>query len=128
MIHVKQQYMKYSKEKIRQILQERSELERTSVVKEFEDIKDDDQRAAELLKKQMGIGRWAGGKNLQKYDADRFEFESEQRLRMGIMDDPVDPLLLEGAGPPAVNDFGFGAGGGGAEEGYDVEQDTADNA
>jgi hypothetical protein len=126
-LHMKQQVFKYTKENIRQILQQRAELERTSVVKEFEDIKDDDLRAAELMKKNLRIGRWGVGKNLQKYDADLFEFESEQRARMGIADAPVDPLLLEGAAAPAAEDFGLGGGGGG-EEGYAVEQDDAENA
>jgi len=125
LIHMKRQVFKYDKETIRRILQERAELERTSVVKEFEDIKDDDQRAAELIKKGFRIGRWGVGKNLQKYDSDLFEFESEQRLRMGIADAPVDPLLLEGA-QPQVEDFGLAAAGG-AEAGYDVVQDTSED-
>jgi len=125
LIHMKRQVFKYDKETIRRILQERAELERTSVVKEFEDIKDDDQRAAELMKKGFRIGRWGVGKNLQKYDSDLFEFESEQRLRMGIADAPVDPLLLEGA-QPQVENFGLAALGG-AEEGYDVVQDTSED-
>jgi len=125
MIHIKAQVFKYDKETIRRILQERAELERTSVVKEFEDIKDDDQRAAELMKKGFRIGRWGVGKNLQKYDANLFEFESEQRLRMGIADAPVDPILLEGAGPqPQTNEFGFAEV---AEEGYDCVQDTSED-
>ena len=125
MLHMRQQVFKYSKETIKQVLQQRAELERTSVVKEFEDIRDDDVRAAELIKKSFRIGRWGVGKNLQKYDADLFEFESEQRLRMGIADAPVDPLLVEAAAP--VADFGLGADAG-PEAGYDVDQDTADNA
>ena len=127
MLHAKQQVFKYSKEQIQQILQQRAELERTSVVKEFEDIKDEDQRAAELIKKSFRIGRWGVGKNLQKYNADLFEFESEQRARMGIADQPVDPLLLEGAGKAAAEDFGLG-GFGAEEAGYDVDQDTSENA
>jgi hypothetical protein len=127
MLHAKQQVFKYSKEQIQKILQQRAELERTSVVKEFEDIKDEDQRAAELIKKSFRIGRWGVGKNLQKYDAGLFEFESEQRARMGIADQPVDPILLEGSGKAAVEDFGLG-GFGAEEAGYDVDQDTSENA
>ena len=82
--HVQMQFIKYSKEEVRRILQQRSELERTSVVEEFATIKDDDLRAAELIKKQFRIGRWGVGKNLQKYDADLFEFEHAQRIRMGV--------------------------------------------
>jgi hypothetical protein len=110
MLHVKQQYIRYSKETIKRILQDRAGLERDTIVEEFESIKDDDLRAAELLKKQFRIGRWAGGANLQKYDADVFEFESEQRKRMGIVETR-----------PPVEDFGLALAGG-PEDGYDVAQ------
>jgi hypothetical protein len=115
--HVQRQFLRFSKEEVKRILQQRAELERTSVVEEFENIKDDDQRAAELIKKQFRIGRWGVGKNLQKYDSDLFEFENEQRKRMGIMDDPVAadavaPGAGAGAGPVLVE----------PEDGYAVEQ------
>ena len=97
--HVQTQFVKYSKEAIKRILQQRSELERTSVVEEFESIKDDDLKAAELIKKQFRIGRWGVGKNLQKYDADLFEFENEQRHRMGVVEGPVEADVPQA--PPA---------------------------
>jgi len=75
------------------------------------------------LKKQFRIGRWGQGANLQKYDADTFEFENEQRKRMGIVDPPVDLILL---GPAAVQqqqqDYGFALGTAGPEDGYEVGQ------
>lgn len=117
MLHVKQQYIRYSKETIKRVLQDRAGLERDTIVEEFESIKDDDLRAAELLKKQFRIGRWAGGANLQKYDADVFEFESEQRKRMGIMDPTSQPIAV--AAP--AEDFGLALAGG-PEDGYDVAQ------
>jgi hypothetical protein len=120
MFHVKQQYIRYSKETIKRILQDRAGLERDTIVEEFESIKDDDLRAAELIKKQFRIGRWAGGANLQKYDADTFEFENEQRKRMGIMGPSVEPILLEGS-RPQVQDYGLALAGG-PEDGYDVAQ------
>ena len=116
MLHAKVQVMKYSKERIKQILQERAELERTSVVKEFEDIKDEDQRAAELIKKSFSIGRWSMGKNLQKYNSELFEFEMGQRIRMG------DP-----APAPSGLDYGLGTAGA-PESGYDVTQIAEDDA
>jgi hypothetical protein len=125
MIHVRQQFVRYSKERIRQILQQRAELERTSVVEEFASIKDDDERAAEQLKKQMRIGRWAVGKDIQKLDPDRYEFETEQRRRMGIVDPPVDPILVEGAAASAAagpTDYGLTLDSGAAEDGYDANQ------
>jgi hypothetical protein len=118
MLHVKQQFMRFSKETIKRILQDRANLERDTIVEEFESIKDDDLRAAELLKKQFRIGRWAGGANLQKYDADTFEFESEQRKRMGIVDPPVDPILLDAAAAAAPG-LELAAV---PEEGYEVGQ------
>ena len=117
--HVQKQFLKYSKEEVRQILQQRAELERTSVVEEFQNIKDEDLRAAELIKKQFRIGRWGVGKNLQKYDADLFEFENEQRKRMGVLDDPVhaDLALVPGPAGPGAE-----AGAVVQEEGYSVDQ------
>lgn len=117
--HVQKQFLKYSKEEVRQILQQRSELERTSVVEEFQNIKDEDLRAAELIKKQFRIGRWGVGKNLQKYDADLFEFENEQRKRMGILDNPVqaDLALVPGPAGPGAEAMAVVQ-----EEGYSVEQ------
>jgi hypothetical protein len=125
MRHVKQQYVRYSKERIRQILQQRAELERTSVVEEFENIKDNDLRAAELMLKQFRIGRWAGGKDLRKLDPDRYDAESEQRRRMGIVDAPVEQILMEGAVAPgagAGQNFGFGPVAEAPEDGYEVNQ------
>jgi hypothetical protein len=127
MLHVKQQFVRYSNERIRQILQQQTEMERTSIVQEFSDIRDDDQRAAEIVKKQFRIGRWARGANLTKLDANRFDEEIEQRRAMGIMDAPVDPLLLDAtAGAAAAGeDYGFRTGA--PEEGsaYDVDQGAA---
>ena len=117
--------VRYSKETIKRILQDRAGLERDTIVEEFESIKDDDVRAAELLKKQFRIGRWAGGANLQKYDADTFEFESEQRKRMGIVDPPVDPILMDAAPAPGAGGYGFAELAAGPEDGYEVDQGAA---
>jgi hypothetical protein len=122
MFHVKQQFIRFSDEQIRQVLQQRSALERASIVKEFEDVKDEDEQAAMRMTKMLGIGRWAvGAKNLRQYDADIFEFEASQRLRMGIVDTAVEVVQLEGAGAPGGEDFGFALAGG-PEDGYDVNQ------
>jgi hypothetical protein len=122
MTHVKQQFVKFSKDTIKRILQDRASLDRETIVQEFESIKDDDERAAQLMMKQFRIGRWAIGTNFQKFDADLFEFEAEQRHRMGIVDAPVDPVLVEGAaGPAGAEDFGFNLSAA-PEDGYDVNQ------
>jgi hypothetical protein len=125
MFHVKQQWVKYSKEAVKRVLQQRAELERTSIVEEFQSIQDDDLRAAQILAKQFRIGRWSKGANIQNLDPDLFEFETEQRHRMGIVDPPVDPILLEGtaaAAAPAAQDFGFGPLTEGPLEAYEVNQ------
>lgn len=117
MKHVKRQFIKYSKEEVRQVLQQRAELERTTIVQEFENLGDDDLRAAELMKKQQKRGRWAGGVNLTKYDAERFEFERSQRERMGIVETTVEPIQL--AAP------GFAPGGGGEDYGLGAADPNA---
>jgi hypothetical protein len=113
--HVKHQFVRYSKETIKRILQDRASLERDTIVKEFENIKDDDVRAAELMKKQFRIGRWAGGANLQQYNTDTFEFEQEQRTRMGIVDAPFEPVAAAVA-VAAIDAADM------PEDGYDVDQ------
>jgi hypothetical protein len=122
MYHVKQQFVRYSKEEIKRVLQQRAELDRTSIVEEFAEMKDDDLRAAMRIQMNLKIGRWARGQNIRTLDADTYEFESEQRRRQGIIDAPVDPILLEGALPvaagPAV-DFGLANE---ALSGYEVNQ------
>ena len=128
MQHIKDQYLRYSEEEIKRVLQQKAELERTSVVMEFKDIKDDDERAAQLQLKRMKIGRWAVGENIKKLDPDIYDFETEQRHKMGIVDAPVDPMLLEGAGVAAAagQDFGFGALNAAPEDGY-FDMDAAND-
>jgi hypothetical protein len=126
MFHARQQFSRLDQATIAKVLQQRAEMERTSVVEEFNAIKDDDERAAELIKKRLRIGRWAlAAKGFRQYDADMFEFENEQRRRMGIVDAPVDPILLAGAAGPVAGaqDYGLGGVEGAVpEEGYDADQ------
>ena len=103
-------------------MQDRAQLDRETIVKEFADNKDEDSRAAQLMHKQLGIGRFAMGANINTLTAGRFEFEMEQRHRMGIVDAPVDPSLLAApAAGAAGEDFGFALAGG-PEDGYDANQ------
>jgi hypothetical protein len=128
LVHVKQQFARYSHERVKQILQERAGLERDSIVEELGGIKDDDERAAALAQKNLGIGRWARGKNIKTLDPDTVAFEIDQRHRMGIIDDPQEPILLEGAPRPGQSRFGFGAlDDGAAEAGYDMGDQAAED-
>lgn len=103
MMHAKHQFTRYTKEQIRLVLQQRAEADRNRIVQEFEEIKDDDERAAVLAQKQMKLGRWARGANIREYDADQIEFEAQQREKMGIIDHAVGIILPEGAGPTGIN-------------------------
>jgi hypothetical protein len=122
--HVKTQFMRFSGEQIKRVLQERAEAERTSIVEEFESIKDDDERGAVLFMKQFRIGRWGRGENIRRLDADQFEFEIEQRHKMGIVDPAVEPTATTAA-PGGPQDFGLGDGLGPAEDGYEMGQGAA---
>ena len=98
MMHAKHQFARYTKEQIRLVLQQRAEADRNRIVQEFEEIKDDDERAAVLAQKQMKLGRWARGANIREYDADQIEFEAQQREKMGIVEHAVGVIVPEGAG------------------------------
>ena len=117
MVHVKQQFIRFSKERVQQVLQQRAEVERTAVVNEILGQADDDLRAAEFLKKTYRIGRWAMGKNLRAYDANLLDAEVEQRRAQGVVETAIDPVLLESQvlaaatlAPPPEDGYDFNQG------------------
>jgi len=133
MLHIKKHYIRYSKDRIQQVLQQIADLDRESIVKEFRDSNDDDLLGAMIFMKQQGIGRWAVQATTKKYDAELFEFEATQREAQGRgAAPPVDPAGLvegeqEGAGAAAIiNDFGVMAGPA-VEDGYNVAQQADDD-
>lgn len=81
MLHASQQFIRYSKERVSEILQERAALERTSIVEEY-NISDEDLLSAFIENSKLKIGRWARGARVQKLDADLYAEEAEQRHRM----------------------------------------------
>ena len=130
MLHVKKQYVRYSKDRIQQVLQQIADLDRESIVKEFRDSKDNDLLGAMLFMKQQGIGRWGIQATTKKYDADLFEFEATQREAQGRgAEPPVDPangdIAGAGAEAPVINDYGV-MGGPAVEEGYNMAQGDDD--
>jgi hypothetical protein len=128
MLHVKKHYIRYSKDRIQQILQQVADLDRESIVKEFRDLNDDDQLGAMIFMKQQGIGRWAVQATTKKYDGDLFEFEATQREAQGRgAEAPVDPGAGGGVQEIVVNDFGV-MGGQDVEDGYNVVQEADDDA
>ena len=128
MLHVKKQYVRYSKDRIQQVLQQIADLDRESIVKEFRDSKDNDLLGAMLFMKQQGIGRWGIQATTKKYDADLFEFEATQREAQGRgAEPPVDPANgdVAAAEAPVINDYGV-MGGPAVEEGYNMAQGDDD--
>jgi hypothetical protein len=119
MKHAKQQFVRYSKERIRQILQQRRELERTTIVEEFAALDDDDLRRAFIQTKNLKIGRWARGANIRTLDADQFEFEQQQLVKMGITNPNVELITVAGAEQQEGVE--------GGEEGYDLGDDNTDD-
>jgi len=108
--HARSQSKKYSTEDVKRLLQLRAAEERALILSEFDSIKDEDQRAVARTLKNLGIGRWAIGKNITKLDAGVLLFEEEQRRKMGITDEDGVAAVTMGDEEPVD------------EEGYDVNQ------
>jgi hypothetical protein len=119
MKHARQQFVRYSKDRIRQILQQRRELERTTIVEEFTALDDDDLRRAFIMTKNLKIGRWARGANIRTLDADQFEFEQQQLVKMGITNPNVELVMVESTAQPMGEEA--------EEDGYDLGDANADD-
>ena len=126
--------MAYNDTELKELITIRNEKEKMNIIKEF-DRMTDEERAIELTKKKLGIGRWAvgGTKLIYAYDPDQYDRERIERERAGIIDFPghgpgeSDPLN----GRP-VDDLGFFEGGNDeyyeGEGGYDHIQTAEDDA
>jgi len=63
------------------------EKEKISIIKEIDDIKDPDEKAAMMMMKKLGLGRWAvGTKKGGEFDAQYWDFLQGQRDRIGVLD------------------------------------------
>jgi len=76
-------------EEIQMAILDSREKEKNSIIKEIDDVKDPDMRAAMLMQKNLGIGRFnvpqgKGG----AYNTDNWDFLQGQRDRMGVVDVP----------------------------------------
>lgn len=102
--HETVQKYQLSPEQIRDALNARAELEKAMFIGDF-DKQDREGRKIELMKKKLKIGKWDAS-NLFTINAVGFEFEREQRARMGLLD--FDPGVTGGAGGAAAeNPYGF---------------------
>ena len=120
--------LSYNDEQLREQIMIRNEKEKADIITMFDKM-GEDEKAVELMKKQLGIGRWAvgGTKAIWGYDIDQYERERDERARAGIIDFP-------GYGPDQVPELGgrdLDANGypvSGAEDGYDLTQTGEDDA
>jgi len=86
----------YDDEQLRTLIAARNEKEKVNIIQYFDKMSDEE-RAAELLMKRLGMGRWAVGGTaaIRVYDQDQYEREKAERAQAGILDFP-------GAGPSDV--------------------------
>lgn len=119
----------YNDDQLRELIMIRNEKEKADVISNMFDKRSPEEKAVEIVKKQLGIGRWAvgGTKAIWGYDIDQYEREREDRARAGIIDFP-------GYGPDQVPELAgrqLDANGypvHGAEGGYDFTQTGEDDA
>ena len=80
--------LSYSDEDIKILKAVRDEKERTAVIQRFDRIVDPEEKAVELMKKNMKMGEWYVGKNVYAYNADYWDQERQKRIDAGIIDFP----------------------------------------
>jgi hypothetical protein len=101
----KKEAKRYSDKEVRELITARNEKEKLQFVNEIAGMSKD-MKAIEKLKKKLGLGKWAvgGTKAIYAYDADRYDYERDERAAAGIVDWPgYGP---EGQGPPAGRQVG----------------------
>ena len=127
-VRFKNEGLRFTPERIRELIAERNEKEKANIIKNMNGLS----RAGkeiEQIKMRLGLGEWAvgGTKAVYAYDADRYDIEREQRAQAGIIDFPgYGP---EGPGAPGAGRDVDGLGyynQGGDEEGYMGDGDLAD--
>ncbi len=67
-------------DEIRKFILDDAEAEKNVIIKKLDGMKPDEKRA-ELLMKKYGLGDWARGMRVKKYDVEQQEFEAEQRRK-----------------------------------------------
>jgi hypothetical protein len=120
----------YSKVAVRERLKEAEEQEKQTFIDEFDKLGGDEEKRMEIMKKNMGLGRWAIGGTSLVYKYNKNYWDKTYKEGVGI----TDVLLKEGpegqeelGGRPADAE-GFPIYGEeyGPTEGYDVEQHPED--
>jgi hypothetical protein len=116
--------LNFTEDQIRDMIAQRNEIEKQYMIGRFRDLNDDEKRV-ELLNKRLGLGAWAvgGTKAIRVYNEEHYELEKQQRLDMGF-----NEFTFGGDVPAGAGGVGEVFGGAGRDEdGYDHQQETADN-
>ena len=112
--------------------------EKMNIIKDLDSMGEDEKRV-ELVKKVLGIGRWAigGSKLIYAYDQDQYEKEREERVRRGDTDMPYTQSATVPGNHEVYDMAGAGANAGAnanavdafyeAQGGYDVAQESSDD-
>ena len=79
---------KLTEEGIREAIAKRNEKEKNLFIKKL-DVMTPEEKSQELLNKRLGLGDWArgGSKGIYVFDPEQYDFEREQRIQMGLVDE-----------------------------------------
>lgn len=92
-------------DQVRAAEEARAEMERNMFIADM-DKQEREGRKLELIKKGLGIGKWAASRILSTLNPEGYEFEREQRARMGLPE--FDSIITGVAGGAAAeNPYGF---------------------
>ena len=119
---LKKEQLSYSPDTIREKIAKEDEKEKESFISDIDKLSDDDKKL-ELLRKNLGMGRWAigGTKLIYAYDADQYDKERvarmEQYTSVGV--GPEGPSMPEGRTADALGIFNYGTDYTERDGGYD---------
>ena len=93
-------------DQVRAAEEARAEMERNMFIADM-DKQEREGRKLELIKKGLGIGKWAASRILSTLNPEGYEFEREQRARMGLPEFDSVITGLEGGAAAGENPYGF---------------------
>ena len=91
-------------DQVRAAEESRAEMERNMFIADM-DKQEREGRKLELIKKGLGIGKWAASRILSTLNPEGYEFEREQRARMGLPE--FDSYITGMEAGVAENPYGF---------------------
>jgi hypothetical protein len=119
--------LKFSEGEIKNMIAQRVDAEKMTFINDLDKMSPEE-RKSELMMKRLGLGKWAigGTKAIITLDPEQLERERVKRIEMGIGDFITDEATLTHANR-LLHDDAFGGGGDGAEGGYDIAQQDAED-